>query len=76
MLLHYLLNNNNNFKHYLSYGLPPHICAALFTNHVTLSEKVYRNIVATNQEFTQLSPQQYAGIIVGNMKHNNGIKNL
>jgi len=71
-----MLKYNINLNYYLSYGLPPHICAALFTNHVTLSEKVYRNMVATNQEFDQLSPQQYTGSIVGNMKHNNGIRNL
>lgn len=52
------------------------MCAALLTNHVTFKENVYRNIVATNQEFAQLSPQQYTGKIVGNIKHNKGIRNL
>lgn len=60
---------------YLSYGLAPQICAALFTSHVECSEIVYRSILPTYQLLAKVSPVRYHGKNVGMPKLSNGINN-
>lgn len=66
---------NSLLQFYLSYGFPPHACAALLTNQIALSVSVYRNKTATYQELLHVSPQQYTGISVGIMKQAHVIRN-
>lgn len=61
---------------YLSYGLVPHICAALFTSHVKFKLKTYRKTHCEENDQKNDSFQKYIGITVGKKKHSNNFSGM